>query len=123
MTKKVEKTGVYRFPDGSAVYLTQGSEVDARILNEAKLDGKATAEYGKTPERGFSLGTVDAEQNVKPQDTIVTRAMQAPPENKAMPAPENKSSKPNEQKTDADLVADAAGKNADAVGAGENAAS
>lgn len=104
MLKKVEKSGVYRYPDGSAVHLTEGAQVDERVLAEAKHDEAATKAFNAVPERGFVGATItDAPQDVNPRDTITTRAMGAAPENKAM-------NQPAEQKSDADLAADKAKK-------------
>lgn len=108
--KRVEKTGVYRYPDGSSVYLTEGTNVDARVLKDAKLDGKASKEWNAEPERNYFGTLQDAPQDQKAEETWSDKRMVAgAPENKAMPAPETKSDKPNDQKTDADLAKDAAG--------------
>ena len=89
--KRVEETGVYRAKDGSAVYLAEGTMVDDAVLADLSHDAAATEENAKPAERGFSpTGTRDAEQDVDAKSTIVTRAMSAAPENKAMPPAEQK---------------------------------
>lgn len=100
VTKKVEKSGVYRNKAGHAVYLAEGQDVDERMLADYSLDGEATKEREKPVERSFFGGVVDA-----PQDAPQEQRMQpGAPENKAMGGP-------TQQKTDAEL-ADAAAKKA-----------
>jgi hypothetical protein len=99
--KRVEKTGVYRYEDGSSVYLTEGSDVDERVLQGAKLDKAASKEWNAEPER-YYFGTIqDAPQDQPAEETWSDkRSVPGAPENKAMP--------PVDQRSDADLAADAA---------------
>lgn len=102
--KRVDKTGVYRYPDGSAVYLTEGTSVDERVLVDAELDGGASKDWGAEREPSYGGTVADAPQNQNAEATWSDqRAIAGAPENKAM-------SKPAEQKSDADLAADKAKK-------------
>ena len=102
--KKVEKSGVYRYSDGSAVFLTEGATVDERVLADAEHDAGATKDFGAEREPSYGGTVFDAPQNQPAEETWSdTRAIAGAPENKAMSAPA-------EQKTDADLAASKAKK-------------
>lgn len=99
--RKVEKGGVYRDKEtGHAISLQEGSMVAADTLDRYEYDGEASKAREKraagrsTPRLG---GIVDA------PPPIEERRM-PPPENKAEGPNRNKSGKPSEQRTDADLA-------------------
>lgn len=85
-TKKVEKGGVYRHKDGTAVYLSEGAEVEESLLDGLSLDSGATEKRAKEAEPAFALGIQDAPQNQPAEETWSGRMVSGAPENKAAPA-------------------------------------
>jgi hypothetical protein len=98
--KKVDKTGVYRSKDGHAVYLTEGSMADERMLKDYSLDAEASTDFGKESERSYFGGVQDAPANQKAEDTWSSRSAGPAPENRMEPAP-------SENRSDTDLAAGA----------------
>lgn len=97
--KKVEKTGVYRGADGHAVYLTEGTMADERMLKDYSLDADASKDFGSEAERPYFGGVQDAPASQNAEDTWSSRS--------AGPAPENRMEAPAENRSDADLAAGA----------------
>jgi hypothetical protein len=78
-TKKVEKGGVYRAKNGTALYLAEGAQVEEEVLAGLTLDQGATDKRNAPRDDAVYLGgTRDV-----PQDRMVSGA----PENKAAPPP------------------------------------
>lgn len=94
MAKKVEKTGVYRHKSGHGVFLKSGEMTTDEIMRDYKYDEKATKERENPAERGAFSHVTDA-----PQDRD---------ERSEGAAPENRMERPVQNRTDADLAAEAA---------------
>lgn len=101
---RIDKTGVYRHKDGTAVYLVEGQSYPDDVMKSLEYDGGATKERteAREPDRfGF---VTNAPQDQKPEDTWSSgRMVRGAPENKAMGGAA-------EQKSDAQLADDAAKK-------------
>ena len=100
-TKKVEKGGVYRHQDGTAVYLAEGARVEEALLGSLTHDAGATEQRAVEREPAFRLGVTDAPQSQKAEDTYSGRMVSGAPENKAM-------GRASGQKSDGELADDAA---------------
>jgi hypothetical protein len=98
---KVEKTGVYRDKEtGHAIRLSEGHMVAADTMDRYEYDGKASESAAKRAE-GRTVprlgGIIDA------PPPIEERRM-PPPSNKMSGPDRNKSAKPTEQESDANLA-------------------
>ena len=94
---KVEKSGVYRNEAGHAINLNEGAEISAYVLDNYSFDSAGTKEAAAASENteiNFT-GVVDATQD----DFLAERAEQRP---------QNRSTSPRSNKSDAENASDAA---------------
>ena len=92
---KVKETGTYRHKSGHAIHLRKGDEITAEVAKAYTLDGDATRRRAERPEPSYMSGIVDAPQQRQ---------------QRAEPPVENRMETPAENRSDAELAADAAAK-------------
>jgi hypothetical protein len=100
---KIERTGVYRHADGTAVYLVEGEDFSADMLKQLNYDAEASKSRLEEREPDRFGWVANAPQDQKAEDTWSGRMVSGAPENKAMTASP-------EVKSDAALADDAAKK-------------